>query len=256
MLAWAFCLVPCRMRFDPLDVIGSVFTYEVKDGEAKIVHLGTCFAFRSAITVITAAHVVREEGRSYRVFFPRTNVFYEVSEVVLHPEADIALLRLAPMEVPGVEFPEEAFWDGVSNYSLGEDLMSFGFPSDGPSEDAANTPTPRLFKGHIQRIFNYNAHEQWSYLAAELSIPAPGGLSGAPLFRLGAQEMVVGLVTANAESFAITDSIEEMDSSGNRLRIESRRVLNYGVGLLLAGVADWLKEQVADDKPWVLRQAE
>ena len=56
--------------------------------------------------------------------------------------------------------------------------------------------------------------------------------------------MVTGLVTANLDSYSITDSFEEVREGGSIYRLESRRIITYGVALILAGVEDWLLESV------------
>ncbi len=101
-----------------------------------------------------------------------------------------------------------------------------------------------MFVGHYQRFFRYQAHEPFEYLAGEMSISAPSGLSGGPLFRQGAQFMVTGMATANLESYAITDSLEETREGGDTFRLEARRVINYGLALMLSGVSDWLDDQI------------
>jgi hypothetical protein len=40
-----------------------------------------------------------------------------------------------------------------------------------------------------------------------------------------------GLVTASAESYAIVDSIEDVDEAGKVFRQESRKVITYGIAL-------------------------
>jgi hypothetical protein len=62
--------------------------------------------------------------------------------------------------------------------------------------------------------------------------------------------MLTGMVTANIESYAIADSVEEMREGGNVLRVESRRVISYGVALLLSSVSEWLPE-VTPERPGI-----
>ena len=79
-----------------------------------------------------------------------------------------------------------------------------------------------------------------------MSLPAPTGMSGGPLFRAGAPQMVTGIATANVESYAVTDLLEEVDAEGNVSRIESRRVISYGLALMLSAVSRWLDETIPD----------
>ena len=124
--------------------------------------------------------------------------------------------------------------------------MTYGFPSEGPAPDSPVSPTPRIFVGNFQRFFEYRSPAGYAYLAAELSGTAPSGLSGGPIFRQGAPQMLTGMVTANVESYAITDSLEEMREGGEVFRLESRRVISYGIGLLLGTVSDWLHEVIPE----------
>lgn len=45
------------------------------------------------------------------------------------------------------------------------------------------------------------------------------------------------------QSYAITDSLEEVRAGGDVFRLESRRVITYGVALMLSEVSDWLDER-------------
>jgi hypothetical protein len=151
--------------------------------------------------------------------FPRLGETLRVDSIERHPTADAAALFCndhARM-VGRTGHPDLAFWDGVGNWSLGENFMSYGFPAESSGPDggpAGSTPIPRLFMGYFQRFFVWESPAGFRYLAGELSMAAPGGLSGGPLFRPGAQQMILGLVTANHESYAITDSVETVDDNG------------------------------------------
>lgn len=106
----------------------------------------------------------------------------------------------------------EPFWGCVGNYSLGEEFFAFGFPEDslGPNQ---GHPTARLFKGHFQRFMQYKSHMGYAYFAGELSTPCPGGLSGGPLFRPDAPEMLTGLVAENIEAATLLNSREVVQAN-------------------------------------------
>ncbi len=204
--------------------------------------LGTCFPFRDENHFLTAAHCVgRLSPSSVAIGIP-TNVDagpIEVSEILVHPTADIAVLR-APKVAEGAVTP---FWSYVSNYSYGEEFMSFGYPEDifGPS---ARQPTARLFRGHCQRLLEHRSHLGYQYVASELNIGCPAGLSGGPVFRPGAPVMLTGMVTENLESMTMLHSVEEIQKNGSVIRERYHSVINYGVALLLDRVADWLDSNV------------
>ncbi len=234
------------MPFNPLLGVGMVWARQI--GPEPIM-LGSAFAFRSAESWLTAAHVVGhgeiERGNlavvTYTPRVPEALIYWRaVEEVQVHPNADLALLRVTPMDSERGDDPAHPFWNYVGNYALGEDFMAFGFPESVFGDDG-RSPTPRLFKGSYQRIFDYmSGHEKRHYVAGEMSIPAPAGLSGAPLFRPGAQQMVTAVVTENMESTTYLDAIEIVNRGGDTSTTRYEKVISYGVALMLDRVAEWL----------------
>lgn len=236
--------------FDPLAATGLI---TVTSGEVTEI-VGTCCLFRHEAVAITADHCIPREEMTIRVYLPQLGRVDVVKEVHRHEHADVAVLILSD-ELPATTgYPENAFWDGVSNWALGEQVMAYGFPSEGPNPGGGANPIARLFIANYQRFFGYKSPQGYRYLAGEISVSAPGGLSGGPVFRPGAQQMLTGLVTANHESYAITDSLEEVREGGYHFRLEARKVISYGVVLMLSGVSDWLKEVIPprDGMGWVL----
>jgi hypothetical protein len=56
-------------------------------------------------------------------------------------------------------YPARAFWNFVSNYSVGEEFMAYGFPVEGPDPVPEPSMTvPRLFRGHYQRFLEHSSH--------------------------------------------------------------------------------------------------
>lgn len=159
-------------------------------------------------------------------------------EVTRHPSADVATLN-AP-SAHGVE----PFWNAVGNYSMGEDFMAYGYP-EGVFGEGAGRPVPRVFRGHYQRFLDYQSqHLRYRYVAGEMSIPSPVGLSGGSVFRLGAPMMVTGLVTENLESMSGIRRIEEVRSSNKVEITKEMNVISYGVALMLDSVSDWTREAI------------
>ena len=126
-----------------------------------------------------------------------------------------------------------------SNFSLGEEFYAFGYPPSvfGPS---ASEPTARLFTGNFQRFIDHQSHLGYRYIAGEMSIACPQGLSGAPVFRPGAPVMLLGLVTENLQTYTALESVEEVIERGEVRRTEVRNVINYGVTLMLHELQPWL----------------
>lgn len=237
------------MRTDPLAAVGVMVLH---DAEGREIPGGTCFRFRQDHIALTAAHCVPQNIDDCRLFFMRThpNELFEVQRVERHPDADLAALFMAESQDDDDQgYPTHAFWHEVNNLNLGEPFIAYGYPIEGPLTDSATpAPVPRVFTGHYQRFFRFNSPAGYAYPAGEMSIPAPVGMSGGPVFRPGAPTMVTGMVTANLESYSIIDSIEDINDDGKRLRVESRRVIEYGVALRLGGVSDWLDTHIPNRK--------
>jgi len=244
-VARAVCpAIIARMAFSPLAAVGAV-TAVTADGVATF--CGTCFLFRHTHVALTANHCVPESAHSLRLELPSFPRLQHVERVERHPTADLAVVFTTSQgDDEGTGYPEGAFWDCVSNLGLAEQYITYGFPTEGPAPDSHGFPTARVFVGHFQRFFNYTSPSGYRYAAMELSGTAPSGLSGGPIFRQGAPQMLTGMVTANIESYAVTDSIEELRDGGDVYRLESRRVISFGVGLQLAPLCDWLREVVPE----------
>jgi hypothetical protein len=162
----------------------------------------------------------------------------EVIGIARHPTADIAVLEIAPAHGGG--FPP--FQDFVTEYKLGEDLFAFGYPEDTFGSTLGKI-TPRLFRGYYQRYMYYHSPLGYVYNAGEMSIGAPAGLSGGPVFRPGEYSTnyrVTGIVTENLESTTFLDAVEEIQRDGTVERSKYQKIITYGVALLLDSHADWL----------------
>jgi hypothetical protein len=227
---------------NPLSSVAMIY---LTDSEGVASYGGSAFLFRRDEIALTAAHCVPRGVVSVGLHFPLIrSTHFPVVRIERHPTADLAALFIGEVDLDGEGYPEYAYWNHLDgNYSMGEAFYAFGYPIEGPGQgDVAQEPTPRMFVGNYQRFFDYSLDGRSPYRAGEMSIPAPGGLSGGPVFRPGTAPgvLVTGLVTTNSESYAITDSFEDIDQDGRRLRTESRRIISYGIALLLDQFDDWL----------------
>jgi hypothetical protein len=260
------------MSFDPRSATGTVFL----TSEQHITGVsGACFLFRSDNVALTAAHCVPNDANSVGVQLPWQPASQPVERIVRHPDGDLAALFLHAETDDGVGYPTHAFWDAVGNWTPGEEFFAYGspvggpagFPVGGPASGSrprwfgwgldAPDPTPRLLVGNYQRFFRYRSPNGMHYVAGEMSIPAPEGLRGAPLFRRAAPQMVTGLATANLESYTITDSIDDVwegilrddqERHVRHYREPSKRIISYGLALMLSTVDDWLNEHIPHRK--------
>ena len=199
--------------------------------------LGTCFAFRSRQRFLTAAHCVTSlEPAQVGIFSPDTKTLQRVNAVTSHATSDIAALVAAtPLRIGIDPFP-----DIEGPYKVGADFQAYGFPED-VFGTSPGRPTPRLFKGHFQRYFQFQSHLGYQYVAGEMSIGCPAGLSGGPVFEpWDGVFRVFGVVTENHESSTALDSVEEVDAEGCHQRHTYQKVINYGICAMLHDLQDWL----------------
>lgn len=225
----------------PINALNAVALLYRRNDQGRLAFLGSCFSLRHQTHFLTAAHCVHEvPAEQLMVVSHVDQVPHQVLSVESHPKgADVALLTIGRP----ADSPIESFWDCVGNFSLGEEFFAFGFPEDamGPNE---GRPTPRLFKGYFHRFMPHQSHMGYRYIAGELSTPCPGGLSGAPLFRPGAQVMLTGVVAENLESSTLLDSQEQVLANGQILNEHYRSVVNFGIAVMLEPIKDWLNEKI------------
>lgn len=203
--------------------------------------LGSAIAYRDETHFLTAAHCVGQLEPSQLAvsLAPGTTRAVRVQSVIRHPAADVAILVT---ESSGLSHP---FRNYRRRPEVGEEFVAFGYPENVFGVDARE-PTARLFRGHYQRFYRHESYLGYAYEAAELSIPAPAGLSGGPVFLETSMDEVVGIVTENLESTTVLESVEEIQAPGKERREVFRKVITYGVAAVLRDIGDWLDSHT----PW------
>lgn len=221
--------------FNPLSTTGVLVRL---DGDQQR-FLGTTFGFRTRRHFLTAAHCVGDLGPSaVAVVLPRepTPQQYSVKNIELHPRADLALLTLHSEAVP----PPFLSTLSGAQHQLGIEFFAYGYPENVLSAHDRE-PTARLFAGIIQRYFTNLSYMGHSYEAAEMSVAAPAGLSGGPVFHAHGTQQLFGVVTENFDSTTLLEAVEEINSRSEKRTIQYQRVISYGVTLLLDPLVSWLE---------------
>ena len=118
-----------------------------------------------------------------------------------------------------------------STVPTGTDVFTYGFPLTQEARRADGglrfELCERFLQGYVTRAFYYEHHEFGQVPAYELDMPAPEGLSGAPLIRVGSQE-VVGVVFGSNDVGTI-DEFERIDPQTREREPEIRRVVSFGL---------------------------
>jgi len=202
---------------------------------------GSAAAFGGRAVALTASHCVPDDMTGLSLHFPWRQEFRIVTDVDRHPTADLAILHTRLDQHDERRTDADAFSSIEDDLERGGEFRALGFPVEGPA-DAPGEPVPRVFVGHYQRFFTFEGLSGYRFFAGEMSIPAPGGLSGGPVYSSNSDGALAAIVSTNMESYSIIDSYEEQVSPGHVERGEIRRQISYGVCVLLSEVATWLQD--------------
>ena len=229
---------------NPLGSTGWLLDRE-SDGASRFI--GSCFAFRRRNHLLTAAHCVRDISGTLEVSY-RTEAGISassVANVIVHPRADIALIKL-----PETTALDDMFAGDTNLYTWGIPVSAFGYPDD--IGRSTTPPTPRYLRGNIQRMFRHCSHLRYEYEAAELSFGAPSGLSGGPVTPNSDYSMAMGVVAENLNVsrslYSISSTTTEVDRGGDIERVtvteKAYSVIDYTVVVLLDPLTEWLDEHI------------
>lgn len=208
--------------------------YATTDAEPLVTPAGSCAAYRSPQTFLTAAHCLRED-RSSHIYVPGHDPT-PVTRSEVHETADLAVLHAPQAGIYG-----EPFTGIAESLVEGGDYTGFGFPVEGAPTDA---PVGRVLRGYFQRYMPYTSNDGRRYFAAEMSAPAPGGSSGSVLVLSNAPDRAAAVVARNHDSWMTVERIEELESGGRVNRVEVRKVITYGIAVVLHSHREWIDEMV------------
>lgn len=201
---------------------------------------GTGAMYLRPYVILTAAHCVPNVADARFAFrSPMESFARTVEQVIRHPKIDLAALVISK----DAAVPPNGVYSEIGHTLIdGGDFIAFGYPAE------ENTNVPRMFKGHYQRHFQYQSPDGRAYFAAELSIPAPAGLSGGPVSNAHRPQVLDAIVTANHDSSLVIDSYEEEERDGTISRGKITRVVSYGIAAMLVpdDVQQWVHTVVAN----------
>ena len=148
---------------------------------------------------------------------------WPVSEIRRHSTCDVAAFHVDHAE------PEQDFdcflrgepANGYSDFPLGEDVFSVGYPLLADEKPVR----VRMMQGHVQARYPYRA-APYEYEALELPFPAFPGQSGSPVVRDWARQEAIGVVT---------ESVRYSTELG-----EDRTEAHWTIASSLAPIGDWL----------------
>jgi hypothetical protein len=154
--------------------------------------------------------------------------------------------------VPGVFGNRTAhFFRVYSGHSFRRILSLVCEPSDDEAQGRVEashgsfTPRKTILKRHVSHMVQDRpGGEKYRYFAGELSIACPRGLSGGPVFRPEMPDEVLGVVTEDLDVGTIEHSVETEEDDGQRYSLETKRIISYGLAVVLIEVNDWLTQNI------------
>ena len=217
-------------------------TGQIIQGDGDV-FLGSCFIFRYPSFALTADHVVndRDPGKLF-VRFPGSRAgdrLFAVKHVFSHPNADLAVIEIEAPPERDITWP---VYQVFNDFSYGVDIVSFGYPAS--FDGTGLTPTPRFFKGYVQRFYNHTSHLGYNYVAAEINFSCPAGLSGSQVLNEQLHGRLYGVVTENLRTSSEIESVTEVNDDGKEYKESYHNIISYGIVLWLPDCADWLDEIV------------
>jgi hypothetical protein len=137
---------------------------------------------------------------------------------------DLALARIARRPSLGLVIPPYQYPPAVEVFAYGYPFTQSNWePGDGfPTFDLQ----PRYLEGYVTRDFQYEQPGFGRTPTYELDMPAPEGLSGAPLIKRHSGELI-GVVYGAADSYAIAETAS-LDQTGEP-RPEIQRLVRFAL---------------------------
>jgi hypothetical protein len=165
---------------------------------------GTGFRFGKSL-VVTCWHCVAEAapGHGYAAAFPRAAGGFTMVPLLDVTQdgngTDLATASLSDSPPP----PQTNLELSADALTAGEEVWAYGYPLT-PEIAAEDDPgnlmlNGRLLEGHVTRAFRYKHPPYGKAHCYETDLPAPAGLSGAPLVR-GPGRAVVGVLYARRDA--------------------------------------------------------
>jgi hypothetical protein len=213
--------------------------------------------------LVTCWHCVRRplaEDERYAVIFPGESDCYGLSNIEQHRAGlDLATATVESL-VPTVS------WSLATDAEVmqGREVWSYGYPlgvvtqrHDGWKEIDVSG---RYLRGYVTRTFTPQLQDYGRTPTIELDMPAPAGLSGAPLVLVGRRKLVG--VVYGSHAVSQVEELARYDPETGEKTPEVHRLLNFAVahapsslhsltGMALSGrpLSEWLDEAKDSNEP-------
>lgn len=193
--------------------------------------------------LITCWHCVRDDLGKDEVYFVADETGGSYRPMVLSQirqaasGADIALAQVEMTQSVELRLGD------LGEAAVGVDVITYGYPLTNVTQGDGGTLRfslgARFLQGYITRGFEHET-EFGSMATFELDMPAPAGLSGSPLIRMGSRD-VVGMIYGSLDVGTI-DQVASVDPETGERIPEVVRLLSFGLALHTSLLRDAIAE--------------
>ena len=166
-----------------------------------------------------------------------TNRFYAVAEwngSSYIPRELTNITQVAPLDLATANvdmYPRVPLKLSHDTLPIGADVYTFGYPLTTKERrlegDFRFRLQARYLQGYVTRSFDYEPAGFGTTATYELDMPAPAGISGAPLLTLGSTE-VVGVVYGSSD-VATVEELARVDAETGARTPEIQRIVSFGL---------------------------
>lgn len=221
------------IAFIPESSILPIFIYSPTETRQKLNFKGTGFVTNRLI-FITCWHCVKHpltsDQRYVAVIKNGEGEGWKAIDLInLEQDANGNDIATANIEIVPEITPRLSI--AADNMLMGTDVCTYGYPHiDVRKQESGEIQyilNGRYLKGYIMRGFFCEHLEHREVKSYELSFPAPEGLSGSPLIRVGSGD-VVGIIYGNIDVATIEHTAIFDPETGNR-EPEIQRIISFGL---------------------------
>jgi hypothetical protein len=216
--------------FYPRFASGVVLAYDA--AEDAVTATGSCAAYLGRGCWLTAKHCVPEGSGITVLRNGLSRAPIQASAVTHHPEVDLAVIHVDVGDEP-MPLGHQFYLHPPDDIIDGGDFVGFGYPAE-------PQPIERMLKGHFQRYIHYDSTFDETYYAGEMSVPSPRGFSGSVLYYPARPQRAAAVATANVDSSVVEHGFEEVERDGRVYKETIKRVVSYGIALMLQPHRAWL----------------
>ena len=223
----------------------------LESGTFQIAHfLGTGFSIGDNGFFLSAAHVI---DSAVIECAPKENIIVAMTQRLNDGKREWLPVKILKVEsckgrdlvIGKLEASLPKFFSAQNSDAYGwEDVHIFGYPDSRKKGVDGNFELNSIFlKGYITRRLEaqHVSIPTWAN-SYELNFAIPLGVSGSPVFRLGADHSLIGIALGSVDFTTSLYEYTEVDKDKGTYRESTKQVQQFGVAIRIYDALDWKPE--------------